>query len=336
MSGGVDSSTTACILMEQGYEVIGLTLKLFKNQDGPSIDAKKIADILKIEHQTVNCEEQFQNQIINYFTTSYLNGQTPSPCIMCNKHLKFGTLFDTAMKLDCDYFATGHYVKMIKQNDEYQMHRPTDLSRDQTYFLWAINKLVLPKLIFPLNSFDSKADVRKLAEKFNLPVAHKPDSQDICFVPNDDYKKFLLSLNKDFSKKGYIIDNKGNNLGEHNGIINYTIGQRKGLGVSAKAPLYVTGIDAKNNQVVVGSHNDLAKNEINISGIQFLSNQTNQDFKTTVKLRSSMQLIPANVHFTSETTAKVILEQPHYGVAPGQACVFYDGSRLLGGSWITL
>jgi len=259
MSGGVDSSVSALLLKEQGYEVIGATLDLLSGSTNISDEAKNVCEELNMEHYTYDCTEEFKKNVIEDFIHCYSCCKTPNPCIECNKYMKFGIMYEKAKELGCNYIATGHYAK-TEYNETYGrwvLKKSNARGKDQSYVLWNISKEVLGHILFPLADFESKEEIRKIAKEHNLKVANKPDSEDICFVPHGNYKKFLEENSSIKSKSGEIVNSKGEVLGKHNGLYNYTIGQRKGLGVSYKVPLFVIGFNKDKNQVIVGEENEL-------------------------------------------------------------------------------
>ena len=344
MSGGVDSSVVAALLKKQGYDVVGITLQLFDyGKIGKSkgtccagkdiYDAKKVCDQLDIKHEVFNYESIFQEEVIEKFAESYVKGETPVPCIDCNQTVKFRDLFKSAKNLEADALATGHYVKRVFNNYA-KMYRPADLNRDQSYFLFNTTQEQLEFLRFPLGSL-SKLKTREIARDLNLNVANKPDSQDICFVPNGNYKKIIEKLKPEAFIEGKIVNTKGNIVGRHNGIANFTIGQRKGIGVSYSNPYFVVKIDPKKNQVVVGSRDDLLIKNIFLKRINYLSKNEELNGDFFVKVRSTGNLLPCKL---LENGEKVVLKNGEAGVSPGQACVFYKsddfGIRVFGGGWI--
>ncbi len=345
MSGGVDSSVAASIIKEHGYDVVGITLQLFdygkigKTKGtccaGKDIyDAKKVCDKIKIEHQVMNYEDIFNDEVIEKFADSYIKGETPIPCIDCNQTVKFRDLFKFAKKLNADALVTGHYVKRIDK--EYpKLYRPNDLDRDQSYFLFSTTQEQLEYLRFPLANL-SKKETREIAKKMNLIVANKPDSQDICFVPSGNYKKIIEKLRPESFKKGNIVDKNGKVLGYHNGIVNYTIGQRKDIKISNSEPLFVMKLDTIKNEVVVGNKQDLLVNKIFLRDLNFLTrNKEDLNKDIMVKVRSTGKLLNGKFNHAGN---EIQLDKGEEGVSPGQACVFYkkdsDGTRVLGGGWI--
>ena len=347
MSGGVDSSTVAALMKKDGYKVIGITLKLYNNTKETAkskqccagqdiMDAKRVADKLKIEHKILYYQDKFKEGVIDNFVDSYLNGETPVPCIQCNKTVKFRDLFEEAKKLNADALVTGHYVRSVSNNYETNMYKAIDENRDQSYFLFNTTREQLNFLRFPLGKF-KKSETRKIANELNLNVADKPDSQDICFVPNDDYASVIEKIKPNSFKKGNIKDLNGKVIGVHNGIIHYTVGQRKGIGIAHEEPLYVIEINSKENEIFVGPKKFLLQREIKLKNLNLLVNDDEFDNNIFVKVRSTGKLINANIKIEKDK-AKVNLLEDEYGISPGQACVFYsknqEGYKVLGGGWI--
>ena len=348
MSGGVDSSTVTAMMKNEGYKVIGITLKLYNDTQQTTqskqccagqdiMDAKRVAEKLKIEHRILYYQNKFKAGVIDNFVESYLNGETPIPCVQCNQTVKFTDLFEEAKNLNADALITGHYVKSITENGINQMYRGKDSNRDQSYFLFNTTREQLDYLRFPLGGM-LKDETRKIAKDLNLNVADKPDSQDICFVPNGDYASVIKKFKPDSFIKGNIKNLNGKVIGVHDGIINYTIGQRKGIKIANKDPLYVIEIDANKNEIIVGTKENLIKKEINLREVNLLTNNDKDfDKEIFVKVRSTGKLLKAKVHINN-SEAKVILLEDEYGIAPGQACVFYSrdefGDKILGGGWI--
>tara|TARA_B100000427_G_C15490302_1_gene587234 strand:+ start:573 stop:1688 length:1116 start_codon:yes stop_codon:yes gene_type:complete len=349
MSGGVDSSTVAGILSEEGYDVIGVTLKLYddiKNDKTKKrqccagqdiLDAKRVADQLKINHKILYYQKKFKKEVIDNFVDSYLAGETPIPCVQCNQTVKFRDLYGFSKELNADALVTGHYVKSIHLNGISEMYRAKDLDRDQSYFLFNTTQEQLNYLRFPLGKY-TKKETRDIAKKFNLNVAEKPDSQDICFVPNGDYASVIRRFKPESYKKGNIIDLSGKIVGSHDGIINFTIGQRKGIKISNTQPLYVIKIDSAKNLITVGPKSELGVKKIILKKVNYLNkNIENLNSNLRVKLRSTGNMIKAEIKIKKDI-AEVILEKKELGVSPGQACVFYSkneyGDKVLGGGWI--
>jgi tRNA-specific 2-thiouridylase len=346
MSGGVDSSVVAALLQREGYDVIGITLQLYDH--GAAIsrkgaccagqdihDARSVADRLGIPHYVLDYESRFRQAVIDEFAESYVRGETPIPCIRCNQRVKFKDLLETARDLGADCLATGHYVqRLIGADGAAELHRGQDPRRDQSYFLYATTREQLDYLRFPLGHMEKPA-VRALAEEFGLLVADKPDSQDICFVPNGDYAGVVAKLRPDAAEPGEIVDLDGRVLGRHDGVIHYTVGQRKGLGIAASEPLYVVRLDAIRRQVIVGPKAALARSIVYLRELNWLGGPIPAEgLEVSVKLRSAQPVVAARIFAADNGAARLELATPEYGVAPGQAGVVYDGSRLLGGGWI--
>jgi tRNA-uridine 2-sulfurtransferase len=348
MSGGVDSSTVAAMMKNEGYKVIGITLKLYNDTKETAqskqccagqdiMDAKRVADRLKIEHKILYYQDKFKEGVINNFIDSYLNGETPIPCVQCNQTVKFTDLFNEAKNLKADALVTGHYVKSITEENNTDMYRGIDLNRDQSYFLFNTTKEQLNFLRFPLGNL-LKNETRDIARKLDLNVADKPDSQDICFVPNGDYASVIEKFRPNSFNKGNIKDMDDKVIGVHDGIINYTIGQRKGIKISDKDPLYVIKIIADKNEIIVGGKQHLVKTHIQLKNLNIITKEK-KDFEKDlfVKVRSTGRLIKAKIKIQN-TLAEVDLLEEEHGIAPGQACVFYckndNGYKVLGGGWI--
>jgi tRNA-specific 2-thiouridylase len=347
MSGGVDSSTVAGLMKKEGYNVVGITLKLYDDAK-PSkesrqccagqdiLDAKRVSQQLNIDHKILYYQKNFKKDVIDSFIDSYVAGETPIPCVQCNQTVKFRDLYAYAQELNADALVTGHYVNRFQNNGKAEMYRATDLTKDQSYFLFNTTQEQLDFLRFPLGGLN-KEETRKIAFKLNLNVADKPDSQDICFVPNGNYSSVIKKYRPKSFKEGDILDTKGNVIGKHDGIINFTIGQRKGIGISSKEPLYVVRINAKENKVIVGNKDDISIKKIYLRDVNVLGNIEN-DNNLHIKIRSTGRLIKAKINMNN-SDAEVDLNENETGISPGQACVFYStnkfGDRLLGGGWIT-
>jgi tRNA-specific 2-thiouridylase len=348
MSGGVDSSTVAALMKSEGYNVIGITLKLYDDAKlskenrqccaGQDIlDAKRVAQKLNIEHKILYYQKNFRREVIESFIDSYVSGETPIPCVQCNQTVKFRDLYSYAKELNADTLVTGHYVNRIQQNGEAEMYRAVDLKRDQSYFLFTTTQQQLNFLRFPLGVLQ-KSQTRKIASKLNLNVADKPDSQDICFVPNGNYASVITKYRPTSFKKGDILNIKGEVIGTHDGIINYTIGQRKGIRIANKDPFYVVNIDALQNKVIVGSKDNLLIKKIYLKNLNLLKSFKKDNDNFFVKVRSTGKLNKAKIKL-DKNGAEINLEENETGVSPGQACVFYSknklGDKILGGGWIT-
>ena len=348
MSGGVDSSTVAGLMKMQGYSVIGITLKLYNDSkevvkskvccSGQDvIDAKRVAHKLGIDHQILYYQDKFKQGVIDNFVDSYLKGETPIPCVQCNQTVKFKDLYQVAKELKADALVTGHYVKNITQNNKNNMYRALDENRDQSYFLFNTTKEQLNYLRFPLGGM-LKDETRDIAKKLNLNVADKPDSQDICFVPNGDYSSVIKKFKPDALKKGNIKNINGEVIGVHDGIVNFTIGQRKGIKLANKEALYVIKINVENNEIIVGPRENLGKKKINLRNINLLTDIKDLNDDVLVKVRSTGKLLNAKVNLFNNNNAEVNLVNSEDGISPGQACVFYKkdqyGHKVLGGGWI--
>ena len=338
MSGGVDSSVAAILLQKEGYEVVGCTMKLCepeeKNEKAIE-EAKKVCDKLGIKHYIFDYKKEFKLNVIENFIKEYEKARTPNPCVECNKYLKFGLLYEKAVELGCKYIATGHYAKIefSEKYNQYVLKKSDEENKDQTYFLYTIPKHKIENILFPLQNLKEKSDTRKIAEEVGLEIATKKDSQEICFVPNDDYKEFLSSYIK--SESGNIVLKNGEKLGKHNGITNYTIGQRKGLGISYKEPLYVLTIDKEKNQVVVGTEKELYKNEVTVEDINYLvTDLENKEIEVEAKVRFRAKPAKAKLFPLEEGKAKVIFETPQRAITPGQSLVFYIDDIVIGGGKI--
>ncbi len=351
MSGGVDSSVVAAELARQGYDVVGVTLQLYDHGAalakkgaccaGRDIhDARRVAEDMGFPHYVLDYENVFKDAVIDEFADSYLAGATPVPCIRCNERVKFKDLLETARDLDADCMATGHYIQRKLGPNGPELHSAADAGRDQSYFLFSTTRPQLDYLRFPLGHLASKADTRALAAKYGLSVADKPDSQDICFVPNGNYASVIEKLRPGAAEPGEIVDVDGNVLAEHDGVIHYTIGQRRGLGIGGLAdPLYVVKLDVDTRRVIVGPKELLATRIIPVREINWLGDgafDALPERHVAVKVRSTRPPRPAILRPTGASTAEVELLTPEEGVSPGQACVFYDleSPRIFGGGWI--
>lgn len=340
MSGGVDSSVSALLLKQKGYEVIGSTMELYAGSSccniNTYIDAKNVCNSIGIPHFTYDCKEEFKKCVINDFIDCYANCKTPNPCIECNKYMKFGFMYEKAKELGCNYIATGHYAK-TEYSEEYGrwvLKKSKAGKKDQSYVLWNIPKELIEHVLFPLADFETKEEIRQIARDNNLKVANKPDSEDICFVPDGNYKKFLENNSSIKPKQGNIVNTKGEVLGKHTGLYNYTIGQRKGLGISYKEPLFVLGFNKQKNEVIVGEEDKLYKKEILVKDINLLLVDEIQDWEeVTVKTRYSSKEASAKIK-QEENNIRVIFDEPQRAITPGQSAVFYVGDIVLGGGKI--
>ena len=358
MSGGVDSSACAILLKEQGYDVTGVTLHLYEggccNLES-SLDAKLICKKIGVPHYILDYMDEFKNQIIDYFVSDYNNCLTPNPCVECNKFMKFGIMYDKAKEMGIDYIATGHYAKVeySEKHQRYVLKKAKNLKKDQTYFLYSIRKEVLPYIIFPLQDYESKDDVREVTKSHGFDVWSKHDSEDICFVPNGNYKDFLERNKFVERKEGNIVDRNGNILGKHNGLYNYTIGQRKGLGIAYKEPLFVIGFNRAKNEVIVGTRSELYKKEIYVRDCNLLLvDDIVEPIKVNVKTRYSSNESKAiiekidiedfkdnkkyneNLMKNDKYIIKVTFDEEQTMITPGQSAVFYVDDIVLGGGKI--
>ena len=350
MSGGVDSSVVAADLAAQGYDVVGITLQLYDH--GAAVakaraccagrdihDARRVAEGLGIPHYVLDYESRFREAVMEDFAEQYLAGATPIPCVRCNERVKFRDLLETARDLDADCLATGHYVRREAGPAGPELHAAADPARDQSYFLFATTREQLAFLRFPLGNLASKEETRALAARHGLAVADKPDSQDICFVPDGNYAAVIEKLRPGAAEPGEIVDESGRVLGRHAGVIHYTVGQRRGLGLGGGAPLYVLRLEPVTRRVVVGPRESLGQRAVRLSGVNWLGDgplEAADGIAVRARIRSARPPAPARL-FAGEGGAEVVLDAPEQGVAPGQACVLYapEGSRVLGGGWIT-
>jgi tRNA-uridine 2-sulfurtransferase len=344
MSGGVDSATTAALMVEAGCDVVGITLQLYDHGAatgkahsccaGQDIhDAARVAERLGIPHYVLDYESRFRRDVIDTFADAYAKGETPIPCVACNRTVKFRDLLAMAKELGADALATGHYVRRIAGPQGAELHRAVDDTRDQSYFLFATTQEQLDYLRFPLGGL-SKNETRASARRFDLPVATKPDSQDICFVPTGSYGDLVAKLRPEANAPGEIVDERGQVLGRHDGIIHFTIGQRKGLGVAGGEPLYVLRLDAAARRVIVGPRAALGQSRVALREMNWLGPRAAGDIRVAVKLRSAQPPQGATLSLDDSGGGVALLDEPALGVAPGQACVVYGGTRVLGGGTI--
>ena len=347
MSGGVDSSATAALLLEQGFEVVGLTLKLWpqdcvsRAEDkccGPQAvsDARAVCHKLGIPYYLIDEAEQFQSKVIQYFADEYKAGRTPNPCVMCNQNLKFGRLIDRADQLGAQFIATGHFARLERRDDgRVLLRRGRDLRKDQSYFLFSLRQDQLERALFPLGE-KTKSDTRDVARHCQLKTADKEESMEICFVPDNDYGRFLQQAKLAEKHRGDIVDLHGHVLGQHDGIEFYTIGQRKGLGLTTPRPVYVVELDAENNRVVVGDETALDRDEFAVDRCNWIPfDIPPAEIQVTAKIRYNHQGTPATVTPSSDGRAKVKLHAAQRAITPGQAAVFYQDDLVIGGGWIT-
>lgn len=349
MSGGVDSSVAAYLLKEQGYDVIGVTMKLWQEEDEDVIeieggccslsaveDARRVANKIGIPFYVMNFKDAFKEKVIDYFIDEYLKGKTPNPCIACNKYIKSGEFFQKALELGCDYIATGHYAKI--EYDEtmkkYLLKKSVTEEKDQTYALYNMTQHELEHTLMPLGYY-SKDKIREIANDIGLIVANKPDSQEICFVKDNDYSNYVKNNTDKEIKEGYFIDKQGNILGKHKGIINYTIGQRKGLGIALGKPAFVCDIDAKKNVVTLGENEDVFSKELIASNLNLISIcEINEPFRAKAKIRYSSKASDATIYRLKNDNIKVVFDEPQRAITPGQSIVFYENEIVVGGAII--
>ena len=350
MSGGVDSSVAAALLAEQGHDVIGVSMQLYDNSQVTEsgqrafgtcctiddlYDARRVAATIGIPHYIVNFESQFGEHVISNFVREYVAGRTPIPCSHCNSDLKFAELLDRATAYDAEQLATGHYARITRDaRGAYHLHRGADDAKDQTYFLFSLTQQQLSRAAFPVGHLD-KDSVRAHALRLNLHVTSKPDSQEICFVPDGDYASFIERTAPEAARPGTVIDNDGCVLGTHAGVHRFTIGQRKGLGLSSSEPLYVLAIKPESAQVVVGSRDALGRTQLTATGVNWVSGEAPRDWlAVSAQIRHRHQAAPARVRRTDEGRIELEFDAPQTAITPGQAVVFYDGDEVLGGGWI--
>ena len=347
MSGGVDSSVAAALLKDEGYDVTGITLKLYDDTKQSKqrrqccagqdiLDAKRVSENINIDHKILFYQKKFKSEVIDSFIDSYTSGETPIPCVQCNQTVKFRDLFKYAKDLKADALVTGHYDSRLQVNGHANMYRAKDRNRDQSYFLFSTTQEQLDYLRFPLGKID-KSETRLIAEKLKLNVASKPDSQDICFVPNGDYASVIKKFRPESFKPGKILDVEGKQIGNHEGIINYTIGQRKGIKIANTNPLYVVSIDAEENSITVGDKEFLEIKKIELRDLNILGSKNQFNEVINIKVRSTGRMLKAKVKIF-DTSAEVEILEKEIGISPGQACVFYSkdnaGDKVLGGGWI--
>ena len=340
MSGGVDSSVSALLLKQRGYEVIGTTLELFTSSSCCNtetyMDAKNVCNQIGVPHFIYNCKDIFKTYVIDDFINCYSCCKTPNPCIECNKYMKFGFMWEKAKELGCNYIATGHYAKTeySEKYNRWVLKKSNAGKKDQSYVLWNIPKDLVEHILFPLSDFESKDNIREIARENNLKVANKPDSEDICFVPDGNYKKFLENNSNIKPKQGNIVNTEGEVLGKHTGLYNYTIGQRKGLGISYKVPLFVVGFDKQKNEVIVGEEKELYKKEVIVTDINLLLfDEITEKLEVEVKTRYSSKSAKANI-IQEGNNIKIEFDEPQRAITPGQSAVFYIDDIVVGGGKI--
>lgn len=335
MSGGVDSSVVAALLQKQGYDVFGVTMQVWQDtQDLAIKDAKAVAKRLNIPHHVVDLRKVFEKEIITYFTNEYLLGKTPNPCVTCNHQIKFGALLDWAKSMGADYLATGHYAKIVQKDGRYLLKKSQSSNKDQTYPLYHLTQQQLANIMFPLADYD-KVTVRKVAQDFNLEVANKADSQDICFITNNNYAKFIEERTGIKMRYGNFVDKRGNILGQHKGIYKYTIGQRKGLGIATGKPIFISKIDVESNVIVLGDEEDILFKSLIVKNVNFIPvDQLSEATQASVKIRYGAREAEAILIPQKENLLKVEFKTPQRAVTAGQSAVFYQGDLVLGGGVI--
>lgn len=335
MSGGVDSSVAAILLMRQGFEVVGCTLQLHSEAEKDASDAAEICEKLGIEHHVLNFNQSFNEIVVNNFINEYLNGNTPNPCVVCNRYIKFEKMLEAADSLGCEYIATGHYAIIKEENGRFELFRPKDRTKDQTYVLYRLTQSQIARTLMPLAD-TTKDQVREIAREYGLISAEKKDSQDICFVPDGDYAKFIESYTGTTSQQGDYVDLNGCILGKHNGMIRYTVGQRKGLGIALGKPAFVIKKDAENNQVTLDTDESLLfYKKVLINDLNYIASETPpKQIQVEAKLRYRHNAAPAMLKQLDDGCALLEFETPQRAPSPGQSAVFYDGDRIIGGGII--
>jgi len=333
MSGGVDSSVSAILLQKMGYEVVGVTVDFTGDKKKEAEDAKKVCEMLGIQHYVYDARNEFQEKVVKPFICCYQNCLTPNPCVECNRYLKFGKMYEFAQSLGIHKMATGHYAKIEKNEaGEYCLKKSASGSKDQSYVLYSIPKEVLPYVVFPLEGYTNKEEIRKIAEEEQLPIAQKPDSQDICFIPDGDYAKFLEIMGQ-VAKPGNIVNREGKVLGTHQGLHHYTIGQRRGLGIANPVPLFVLDFHQEKNELIVGEEAELYQDTFSITDVNWLTETVPEQLEAMVKIRYHAKEAPCKVT-CQNGKVEVKLQEPQRGITPGQSAVFYMGDRVIGGGKI--
>lgn len=336
MSGGVDSSVCAYLALKNGYECVGATMRLCSKDafSEDAADAARVCASLGIEHRVFDMYDEFEQKVIRNFVQSYEKGDTPNPCIECNRHLKFGLLYEKAKELGCDTIVTGHYARIEKVGEEYQLKKAVDISKDQSYVLYSIDRNILGNIYFPLGDI-TKQEARAIASEMGFVTAHKSDSQDICFVPDGDYASVISSYSGNICPEGDFVDVAGNIIGRHKGIIHYTVGQRKGLGIAFGKPMYVKEKDAKTNKVVLASNEELFSKELIAKDFNFLIPAPVEPLKICAKIRYNQTEQPATLYPADGNKVRIVFDEPQRAIAKGQAVVIYHKDRVCGGGTIT-
>lgn len=333
MSGGVDSSVAAALLKQQGYNVTGATMLLWDDTEQAAADARRVCEHIGIDFITIDFRDDFKKNVVDYFVGEYINGRTPNPCIMCNKHLKFGKMLDFALEDGYDYIATGHYGNVVNNNGIYELHSSAAAKKDQSYFLYNFTQHILEHTIMPLGGY-CKEQVRALAAEMDIPVANKPDSQEICFVRDDDYARFICEYANYTPESGDMIDMGGNVVGKHKGLIHYTIGQRKGLGAFGR-PMFVMKLDAENNLITLGEKGMEFSKELIAADMNYISGVSpTEAVKLTAKIRYQAEKAEVTVFPEGNNIVKLVFDVPQRAVTPGQAVVLYDGDTVIGGGTV--
>ncbi len=337
MSGGVDSSVTAAILKQQGYDVIGVTMQVLPLNHGytdVSVNARQIAETLGVPFHTLDLREVFDQKVVADFCGEYNQGRTPNPCVRCNYYVKFGALLEQSLRLGAEYLATGHYAQIEKKGNRYSLQKGTDATKDQSYFLYKLNQDQLRQVLMPLGSY-TKKQVRQIAIEIGLPSAENDESQEVCFVPNDDYRGFVATRTEQAFKPGPILNKHGKVLGEHRGIINYTIGQRRGIGIATGEPLYVVAIDARGNSITVGSKDDIYQSELIAKEVNWAAiEKPVKPIEVEAKIRYQHNAATARLSPLTDNRVRVNFERPQMAITPGQAVVFYQDDVVIGGGTI--
>ena len=340
MSGGVDSSVSAYLLKTDGYEVIGATFNLWdKDTHNKTLsnikDAKNVADMLGIQFHVFDMREQFKKYVVDYFISEYESGKTPNPCVACNRYVKFQGLIDKARDLDIDFVATGHYAKVEKEENRYILKKSKEESKDQTYFLYKLTQEQLSKTLFPLGNY-KKTEIRDIAKKLDLKTANRPDSQEVCFIEDNNHYNFVKEYSQNLTQQGDMVDIQGNVLGIHNGISKYTIGQRRGLGVVTGKPMFVIDIDGESNTVILGSNDDLFKKELIASNLNWIAIDSLEDsMEVDIKIRSTAKSAKGKISPIDNSRVQVIFNTPQRAITRGQSVVFYKEDSVMGGGIIT-
>jgi len=340
MSGGVDSSVSAYLLKKEGYEVIGATFNLWdKDTHNKTLsnikDAKNVADMLGIQFHVFDMREQFKKYVVDYFISEYESGKTPNPCVACNRYVKFQGLIDKARDLNIDFVATGHYAKVEKEENRYILKKSKEESKDQTYFLYKLTQEQLSKTLFPLGNY-KKTEIRDIAKKLDLKTANRPDSQEVCFIEDNNHYNFVKEYSQNLTQQGDMVDIQGNVLGIHNGISKYTIGQRRGLGVVTGKPMFVIDIDGESNTVILGSNDDLFKKELIASNLNWIAIDSLEDsMEVDIKIRSTAKSAKGKISPIDNSRVQVIFNTPQRAITRGQSVVFYKEDSVMGGGIIT-